>query len=181
MNITIERIKRLLMNLIGGQMSINELRSKGIKIGDNCHIYTNAIDTDHGYLIEIGNNVTISHAEIQAHDASTKKILGYSKVERVVIGDNVFVGTRAIILPGVRIGSNVVIGAGAVVSRDVPDNSISAGSPAKVIGSYDDFKSKNEDLLHHSLVQHTPVKEKSDNEKRQMVEYLKENRFAFDL
>ena len=89
-------------------MSINELRSRGVKIGDNCHIYTNAIDTDHGYLIEIGNNVTISHAEIQAHDASTKKILGYSKVGRVVIGDNVFVGTRAIILPGVRIGNNVV-------------------------------------------------------------------------
>ena len=102
-------------------MSINELRSKGIKIGDNCHIYTNAIDVDHGYLIEIGNNVTISHAEIQAHDASTKKILGYSKVGRVVIGDNVFVGTRAIILPGVRIGNNVVVGAGSVVSCDIPD------------------------------------------------------------
>ena len=97
-----------------------------------------------------------------------------------MIGNNVFIGTRAIILPGVRIGSNVVIGAGAVVSRDVPDNSICAGNPAKVIGYYDDFKSKNEELLHHSLVQSTQVKEKSDNEKRQMVEYLKDNRFAFD-
>ena len=178
-----ERFKRLLRNLMGGgnHMTISELRSHGLKIGNNCHIYTNAIDTDHGYLIEIGDNVTISHAEIQAHDASTKKMLGYSKVGRVVIGNNVFIGTRAIILPGVRIGSNVVIGAGAVVSRNVPDNSICAGNPAKVIGSYDDFKSKNEELFHHSLVQHTQVKEKSDNEKQQMVEYLKDNRFAFDL
>ena len=49
------------------------------------------------------------------------------------------------------------------------------------MGSYDDFKSKNEELFHHSLVQHTQVKEKTDNEKQQMVEYLKDNRFAFDL
>ena len=87
----IERCKRLLRNLMGGgnQITISELRSCTLKIGNNCHIYTNAIDTDHGYLIEIGDNVTISHAEIQAHDASTKKILGYSKVGRVVIGSNV--------------------------------------------------------------------------------------------
>ena len=162
-------------------MSINELRSKGIKIGDNCHIYTNAIDVDHGYLIEIGNNVTISHAEIQAHDASTKKILGYSKVGRVVIGDNVFVGTRAIILPGVRIGNNVVVGAGSVVSCDIPDNSICIGSPARVVDTYENFKKKNKALFQQSLVQNNPVSEKTEDEKMQMVDYLNHNRFAFDL
>lgn len=152
-----------------------------MKIGENCHIYTNAIDTEHGYLIEIGNNVTISHAEIQAHDASTKKVLGYSKVGRVVIGDNVFIGTRAIILPGVRIGNNVVIGAGSVVSRDIPNNSICIGSPARVVDTYENFKKKNETLFQQSLAQNTSVSKKLENEKKQMIDYLKDNRFAFDL
>lgn len=145
----IEKLKRIIRNLMGrgNQLTIRELRARGVKIGNNCHIYTNAIDLEHGYLIEIGNDVTISHAEIQAHDGSTKKMLGYSKVGRVIIGNNVFIGTKAIILPGVRIGSNVVVGAGAVVSRDIPDNSVCAGNPAKVIGTYDDYRRKNEDLL----------------------------------
>ena len=53
--ITFDRFKRIILNLLGGgnQLSINELRQKGIKIGNNCHIYTNSIDLEHGYLIEI--------------------------------------------------------------------------------------------------------------------------------
>lgn len=177
------RIKRALRNIfgLGNQMTIPELRDRGLKIGENCHIYTNSIDIEHGYLIEIGNNVTISHAEIQAHDASTKKILGYSKVGRVVIGDNVFIGTKAVILPGVKIGSNVVIGAGTIVSRDVPDNSICVGNPAKVVGTYEDFVKKNSDLHKKTLVQNTAVRNKTKEEKQQMIDYLKENRYAFDL
>ena len=93
---------------------------------------SNGIDTSHGYLIEIGDNVTISHAEIQAHDASTKKILGYSKVGKVRIGNNVFVGTQAVILPGVTIGDCVMVAAGSVVNKDIPSNVLVAGSPAVI-------------------------------------------------
>ena len=176
------RLLRIIRNLMGSnQLTISEFRERGIKIGNNCHIYTNAIDLDHGYLIEIGNDVTISHAEIQAHDGSTKKMLGYSKVGRVVIGNNVFIGTKAIILPGVRIGSNVVVGAGAVVSQDIPDNSICAGNPAKVIGTYNDFRRKNEELFKKSLVQKNSVRAKTKLEKQQMIDYLENHRFAFDL
>lgn len=52
----------------------------------------------------------------------------------VTIGQSVFIGTRAIILKGVRIGDGAVVGAGAVVSRDVPERMIVAGNPAKVVG-----------------------------------------------
>ena len=49
------------------------------------------------------------------------------------IGDNVYIGSKCIILPGVRIGNNVVIGAGSVVTKDIPDNSVYAGNPARFI------------------------------------------------
>lgn len=56
-----------------------------------------------------------------------------SMVSEVIIGDDVWIGMRAIILPGVRIGSGVVIGAGAVVTKDVPDYAVVGGVPARVI------------------------------------------------
>ena len=54
-------------------------------------------------------------------------------IESVVIGDDVWIGTRCIILPGVKIGSGVIVGAGAVVTKDIPDNCIVSGVPATII------------------------------------------------
>jgi acetyltransferase-like isoleucine patch superfamily enzyme len=55
----------------------------------------------------------------------------------VVIGDNVWIGARAIVLPGVTIGDGAVIGAGAVVTKSVPAHAIAAGNPARVIRVYE--------------------------------------------
>lgn len=92
--------------------TIDDLRRRGVKIGENVHVFSANIDGGHGFLVEIGNNVTITNATILTHDASTKKFLGYSKVGKVKIGDNVFVGYGSIVLPGVTIGNNVIIGGG---------------------------------------------------------------------
>ena len=51
----------------------------------------------------------------------------------IIVGDNVWIGTRAIILPGVTIGDGAVIGAGAVVTKDVPARSVAAGNPARIL------------------------------------------------
>jgi carbonic anhydrase/acetyltransferase-like protein (isoleucine patch superfamily) len=54
----------------------------------------------------------------------------------------IFIGVNSIIMPGVSIGSNVVIGAGSVVTKDIPDHSVAIGVPAKVVSSFDDFQAK---------------------------------------
>ena len=63
--------------------------------------------------------------------------------------NNVFIGTNTTILPNVRIGSNVIIGANSLITKDVPDNCVVVGTPAKVISTFDDFieKRKNIKLL----------------------------------
>ena len=60
------------------------------------------------------------------------------RIASVEMGDYVLVGRYATILPGVKIGSHCVIGANSVVTRDIPDHSIAAGNPARVIGQIDD-------------------------------------------
>lgn len=61
----------------------------------------------------------------------------YEAAQPIVIGDNVWLGGGAIILPGVTIGANSVIGAGAVVTRDIPPNVVAAGNPARVLRQID--------------------------------------------
>ncbi|MFP7478914.1 acyltransferase [Terribacillus saccharophilus] len=99
------------------------------------------------------DNVTIaSRVYILAHDASTKTLTGYTKIGKVEIGNNVFIGANSTILPNVNIGNNVVIGAGSVVSRDVPENTVVAGNPAKKLYSIDDYISKNNNMIKTSPV-----------------------------
>jgi len=99
------------------------------------------------YLVTLGDNVYISvGAQFICHDGSTlpfrKDVPDLELAGEIVVGDNVFIGLQAIILAGVKIGSNCVIGAGSIVTKDVPDNSIYAGVPAKFIKSTDEFLSK---------------------------------------
>lgn len=175
----LRKIKRILRG--GSTYTSEELRKYGVRIGENCAIWTRDIDVNHGFLIDIGNNVTISNAKILAHDGSTKRALGYSRVGRVKIGDHVFVGAGAIILPGVTIGNNVIVGAGAVISKDVPDDSVVVGNPARVIGSVAAYIEKNKAMMNDSNVWNTHYAEKSEEEKAQMVSVLSETRIGFDV
>ena len=74
---------------------------------------------------------------VLAHDASTKRYLDYTKISKVMIGDNVFIGARSVILPGVHIGNNVIVGAGSVVTKSIPDNMVAAGNPARLLKQTD--------------------------------------------
>ena len=130
-------------------------RKKGTTIGEGCEIYPTADFGSEPYLISIGNHVRINagvllithdggvwvlRRRLQISDASKLDLFG-----RITIGNNVHIGTNAIIMPGVHIGDNCIIGCGAIVTKDVPDDSISAGVPARVIESVNDYYEKHKD------------------------------------
>ena len=117
---------------------INKHRRQGTKIGANAYFVNVYLDPFHPELISIGDNVAVTNSVILTHDDSPITIMSRRRVAPVTIGNNVFIGYRSLILPGVTIGSNCIIGAGSVVTRDIPDNSIAVGVPAKVIKSTPD-------------------------------------------
>ncbi|MFR3769237.1 MAG: acyltransferase [Blautia sp.] len=137
----IDRIREILT----GGANIEKLKKRGLKVGNNLWLgYGVSIDWTFCELITIGNNCTItSKVHILAHDASTKKHLGYTKIGRVNIGDNVFIGVSTIILPNVQIGDNSIIASGSVVTRNVPMNEVWGGNPAKKICSLDEYLNKH--------------------------------------
>ncbi len=171
--------KRLYNRIAGNGESIEQLRQRGVTIGENTAVFSSNIDYGHGFLVTIGNQVTISHSTILTHDASTKSALGYSKVGAVTIGDNVFIGYGSIILPGVIIGNDVIVGAGSVVRESIPDNSVVCGNPAQVICSYDSYIDKNRKRMNEVPCYDTPWKCKSDEEKQRMKQELK-GKIGFD-
>lgn len=136
-------IKELLYRL-RGDYTTEKLISMGMKVGKNFNrLHGTILDPGHCWLIEIGDNVTIApRVHILCHDASTKGFLNYTKIGRVTIGNNVFIGAGSVVLPGVTIGNNVVIGANSTVTHTIPDNSVAVGSPARVISTLDEYLEK---------------------------------------
>lgn len=119
---------------------------RGLKLGRDVRIMGRPDFGSEPYLIVIGDHVTVStHVEFVTHDGATwvfrdrPEYLGLQRFGRIEIGDNCFIGTRSVILPGVRIGDNCVVGAGSVVTRSVPDNTVVAGAPARAICTYDEY------------------------------------------
>lgn len=128
---------------VRGSLDLAKLIEDGLIIGDNFHAQEGVIiDPGHCWLIEIGDNVTLApRVHILAHDASTKNVLGYTKIARVSIGNNVFIGAGSIVLPGVRIEDNVIIGAGSVVTKDCKSG-VYVGNPARKLYGYEDYLKK---------------------------------------
>lgn len=107
---------------------------KNITLGANVFINSCCCFQDHGG-ISIGDGTMIGHQAVLAtlnHDLLPEKRVNMTALP-ITIGKNVWIGARVVILPGVRIGDNAVIAAGAVVSKDVPANAVCAGVPAKIL------------------------------------------------
>lgn len=108
-----------------------------VRLGDRSGIGVNSIvasETCIGNDVMMGPECIIYTRNHKFEDInSTMNVQGFSEVVPVVIGDDVWLGARVIILPGVKIGTGVVVGAGAVVSRDIPDYAVVVGNPAKIV------------------------------------------------
>lgn len=143
--------KELLYRL-RGEFTTEKLISMGMKVGKNFKRLNGVIlDPGHCWLIEIGDNVTMApRVHILCHDASTKQFLNYTKIGRVTIGNNVFIGAESVVLPGVTIGDNVIIGANSTVTHDIPANSVAVGSPARVISTLDAYLEKEKERMKHA-------------------------------
>ncbi len=107
-----------------------------IRVGKNCFINYNCTILDNAG-VTIGDNCLLA-PNVSIYTAGhslypdTRK-LGYEYGIEVTVGDNVWIGGNTVICPGVHIGSNSVIGAGSVVTKDIPDWSFAAGNPCRVI------------------------------------------------
>lgn len=155
------------------------MRKSGVIFGDNVCIYDSYIDPAFGYLITIGNNVTITNSKVYAHDASPHIFVGKSKVGKIKIGNNVFIGANSVIMPNVSIGDSVIIGAGTIITRDIPANSIVAGNPSHLIGNTDQFIKKHFSSMRKHPVWDVYWQNKTDEDKKAMCELL-ENDFGYD-
>lgn len=112
-------------------------------VGDHCAINHRVIFTDPAY-VSIGYNVHMADCTLIGHDASAAMLyraIGarLDSVGKIVINDNVFIGHGAIVLPGVTIGPNAIVAAGAVVTRDVMPGDIVGGVPARPISKVADL------------------------------------------
>ena len=133
---------------------INEIKAAkylGVKIGENCRLLKCTFSTE-PYLVKIGNHVSATRTHFETHDGGVwifrDKHPKWDKIAPITIGNNVYIGEGCIILPGVNIGNNVIIGARSIITKDIPNNSVAVGSPAKVIKSIDDYYNKVKDIVH---------------------------------
>lgn len=147
-------------------------RHIGVEIGDD-----NLIGYDHWgsepYLIKVGNHCQLTNCKIFTHGGSQcirDKHPDFDCFGKVNIGDYVYIGSNSLIMPGVTIGNNVLVAAGSVVTKSIPDNVVIAGNPAKIICTTEEYYERNKDF---------DIKTKSLNydEKRIILEKLSSDKF----
>lgn len=117
----------------------------GVKVGEGCMISTTNFSSE-PYLIEIGNHCRIApETSFFTHGglwSQRKKHPGLDYFGKIKIADYTYIGEGAKIMPGVTIGNDVIVGAGSIVTKSIPDGKIVAGNPARIVGETKDFVEK---------------------------------------
>ncbi|MBR6655383.1 MAG: acyltransferase [Alistipes sp.] len=117
----------------------------GVTIGHDNLIGKNHWSSE-PYLISIGSHCNLSDCRIFTHGGARSirsKYPNFDCFGKVVIGDYVYIGRGVLIMPGVTIGSNVLVGAGSVVTKSIPNGMMVAGNPARIICTIDEYYERN--------------------------------------
>lgn len=123
------------------------LRTRGVKIGEKCVIHRDVVFSSEPYLITIGDHARIADGvKFCTHDGGMgvlrvckDDMKNADKFGRICIGNNVHLGWNTIVMPGVTIGDNCVIGCGSIVTKDIPANTVACGVPAKPIKTIEEY------------------------------------------
>jgi acetyltransferase-like isoleucine patch superfamily enzyme len=128
----------------------------GVMVGHDCRILTNPISCfgSEPYLVTLGNHVTVTAGvSFITHDGGVwifrQQYPDVDCFAPITVGNNVFIGFRATILPGVVIGDNCVIGAASLVSRSIPSGNVAVGVPARCIMTVDEYWAKLQNRITH--------------------------------
>ncbi|MBN2790139.1 MAG: acyltransferase [Candidatus Delongbacteria bacterium] len=140
---------RFILRVLGKNFFIHKiriilLRFSGITIGNDSYVNMNVhfIDNYRGNAIKIGNRVAIAPgatfiADSDPNNSKLNLIKKYLVKGEIIVKDDAWIGSNVIIMPNIIIGEKSIVGAGSVVTKNVEDNTIVAGNPAKVIGNVD--------------------------------------------
>ena len=149
--------------------------SQGLNAGKNVTVMGSVNFGSEPYLITLDDNVRITYGvTFVTHDGGTwafrdideyKHVIKYGKIH---VGERTFIGCNSTILPGVTIGKRCVIGAGSVVTKDIPDGTVACGVPAKVVMTTEEYAQK-------SLNNMPPydIEEYKKNKKEYLISWLR--------
>lgn len=120
-------------------------RSLGVTVGENCRLIDVSFSTE-PYLVTLGDHVSATRTRFETHDGAVwvlrEEHPEIDIVRPITVGNNVYFGYGCMVLPGVTIGDNVVVGARSVVTRDIPSDSVAVGVPARVVRRLPDYAEK---------------------------------------
>lgn len=162
--------KLILKQYANNESYINYLKEKGANIGENVIFLSpnkKPIDERRIRYFSCGNNVVICDGvKFIIHDYSWENLRKtHNEIlpnwgGKISVGNNVFIGVNTIILKDCKIGDNVIIGAGSVVTQSIPDNCVCGGNPCKVICTMDEYYNKRKNnLLNEAVTMYKEIKE----------------------
>ena len=153
---------------------IGYARYIGVKVGNSTRISDYRHWPSEPYLITIGNNCAITNeVKFFTHGGGRvfrDELPDFDCFGKIIIGNNVYIGSRSIIMPGVTIEDNVMIAAGSVVTKSIPSGVVVGGNPARIICTIEEYKKRN-------LKYNTHLKGISLAEKRKYLFELDEKLF----